>query len=369
MSTLENSLDELTAEGKLYERLEDGAVRCHACAHRCYLRPGRRGVCQVRFNRGGTLRVPAGYVASLQVDPVEKKPFYHLLAGTNALTFGMLGCNFHCGYCQNWLTSQALRDPEADYVGRQVRRISPEEIVEHGRRQKARVVASSYNEPLITAEWSYEIFKLAREQGMLPVYISNGYASPEVLEYLQPVLAGFKVDLKTMQESRYRSLGGQLGPVLESIQLAHDLGMWVEVVTLIIPDYNDSEQEFKEIAEYLVSVSPDIPWHVTAFHPDYKMRDTHWTSREVLVRAAEIGHAKGLRYVYAGNRPGDVGRYEHTYCHDCGALLIERYSYIIRKYRLQADGSCPQCGTRIPGVWTDQPQQVTLHRSGFPRVI
>lgn len=369
MSTLAESLDQLTAEGTLYETVEDDAVRCHACAHNCYIRPGRRGVCKVRYNEGGQLKVPKDYVASLQVDPVEKKPFYHLMAGSDALTFGMLGCNFHCSYCQNWLSSQALRDPDTEFAGRMVRKVTSEKIVEHGRSQGAKVIASSYNEPLITAEWSYEIFSQAKSHGMVPAYVSNGYATPEVLEYLQPHLVGFKVDLKSMQESHYRSLGGQLEPVLESIELAHDLGMWVEIVTLVIPDYNDSGEELAEIADFIVSVSPGIPWHVTAFHPDYKMGDASRTSRNSLIRAAEIGYERGLHYVYAGNQPGNVGKYEHTYCHACHEQLIERYGYIIREYRVTADGTCPACEEAIPGVWTDQPQQVNLRGPGFPRVI
>lgn len=369
MPTLEEKLDQLAVLGTLYEELEDDAVRCHACAHRCYIRPGRRGVCKVRFNEGGQLQVPGGYVASIQVDPVEKKPFYHLMAGSDALTFGMLGCNFHCSYCQNWLSSQAMRDPNADRAGHYIQEVTSEEIVRHGVRHGAQVVASSYNEPLITSEWAHEIFGKAKEEGMKPVYVSNGYATSRVLEYLQPNLVGFKVDLKTMQEDYYRGLGGQLEPVLESIERAHQLGLWVEIVTLVVPDYNDSAEELRDIAQFIQSVSPSIPWHISAFHPDYKMGDTKRTPRESIIQAAEIGSDQGLRYVYAGNLPGRVGKFEHTHCHGCGAMLIKRTGYIIREYRITEDGTCPECDTVIPGIWTDQPQEVNLNGPGFPRMV
>ncbi len=210
-------MDELTIPGTVYETLDDGSVRCHACAHDCLIKPGRRGICQVRFNQGGELRVPWGYVAALQSDPIEKKPFSHLMPGSDALTFGMLGCNFHCGYCQNWITSQALRDKDTSlYLSpATLRRISPEQMVAAAQASGARVVVSSYNEPLITSEWSLEIFKQAKAAGLLTAYVSNGYATPQVLEYLRPYLDGYKIDLKSMDDKHYRSLGGVLQNVLE----------------------------------------------------------------------------------------------------------------------------------------------------------
>jgi len=369
MATLAENLDAKTEKGVLYEKLEGDTIRCHACAHRCTIRPGRRGICKVRFNRDGELRVPMGYVASLQVDPVEKKPFYHLMSGSDALTFGMLGCNFHCSYCQNWLSSQALRDPGAEHAGRYIREVSSEDLVRHGQRQGAQVVASSYNEPLITSEWAYQIFSRAKQLGMKTVYVSNGYATPEVLDYLNPVLSGFKVDLKTMRDDYYRSLGGQLDPVLESIELAQDLGLWVEVVTLVVPDYNDSPSELGEIAGFIRSISPHIPWHVTAFHPDYKMGGASRTSLESILQAAEIGRERGLEYVYAGNLPGRVGGFEDTHCHQCGTTIIQRSGYVIREYSITPRGTCPDCGTDIPGLWTEDPDTVNVLGSGVPRGI
>lgn len=358
MTTVANVLDGMTVEGELYKQLDKGAVRCFACGHRCLILEGRRGICRVRFNRAGKLYVPWGYVAALQVDPIEKKPFFHILPGSGALTFGMLGCDFHCDFCQNYVTSQALRDPVTHDAASLVRRITPEQIMAAAIRSGAGIVASSYNEPLITSEWAVSVFKLAREDNLKCVYISNGNATPEVLDYLRPYLTGYKIDLKTMQDRQYRKMGGVLANVLDSIRRAYDLGLWVEVVTLVVPGMNDSPDELMDAARFLVSVSADIPWHVTAFHPAYKMTDPPPTCARTILQAAEIGQEAGLRYVYAGNIPGRVGEYESTYCPNCRTPVIERYSYTIRSYHLTSQGLCPRCGTTIPGVWTDEPEEV-----------
>jgi pyruvate formate lyase activating enzyme len=367
MTSLAEVLDARTIEGELYEKLEDNAVRCYACAHRCLIRDGRRGICKVRFNRNGKLYVPWGYVAGLQVDPIEKKPYYHVLPGEDALTFGMLGCDFHCDFCQNYLSSQALRDPASDIASRYIKDISPEEIVSLAVKSGAKIIASSYNEPLITSEWAVSIFKLAVKEGIKCVYVSNGNATPEVLEYLRPYLVAYKIDLKTMQDKQYRQLGGVLSKVLDSIQLAYDMGLWVEVVTLVIPDYNDSTEELMDAARFIKSISPDIPWHVTAFHPDYQHMGPGPTPSKTLLRAGEIGQEAGLNFVYVGNIPGQVEEYENTFCPKCGKLLIRRYSYIIREYHITSEGTCPNCGAKISGIWTDDPGQVRLGGSGIPR--
>jgi pyruvate formate lyase activating enzyme len=369
MTTVADLLDSWTAPGDLVERLDEKAVRCTACGHRCLIREGRRGICQVRFNRDGELRVPWGYVAALQSDPIEKKPLFHFLPGAEALTFGMLGCDFHCGYCQNWLTSQALRDPLSDQAIGLARRISPERVVSLALQAGAEVVASSYNEPLITSEWAVAIFKQAVQAGLKCVYISNGNATPEALAYLRPYLSGYKIDLKTMQDKHYRQLGGVLQNVLDSIRRARALGLWVEIVTLVVPGFNDSSDELMDAARFIASVSPDIPWHVTAFHPDYQMLEAPPTSLRTLLRAAEIGEEAGLRYVYAGNIPGRVGGYESTRCPACQAALVERASFVVRSYRITAEGKCPQCGTAVAGVWTSRPESVRLNGLGMPRVM
>ena len=351
MATLVEKLDALSKPGWLFETGKDGAVRCQACAHRCLIKPGSRGICQMRFNRDGQLMVPWGYVAGTAVDPIEKKPFMHFLPGVEALTFGMLGCNFHCDFCQNWVSSQALRDPASAGSRNYIQATTPEELVQSAREAGAEIIASSYNEPLITTEWAVDIFTLARREGLRCVYVSNGFATPEVLHALKPVLDGYKVDLKCMTDEKYRSLGGRLQVVLDTIKLAHELGMWVEVVTLVIPNFNDSNDELWEMARTLVSISADIPWHVTAFYPTYKHMGAERTSAEILQRAADIGQEAGLRYVYAGNLPGRVGPLENTFCPKCQQPLVRRSGYFVRENRITKEGSCPNCGEKIAGVW------------------
>jgi pyruvate formate lyase activating enzyme len=362
--TLAETLDALTITSTLTEKEPNGVVRCLACAHRCRVKPDKRGVCMMRFNLDGELHVPWGYVAAANVDPIEKKPFAHFLPGSNAMTFGMLGCNFRCDFCQNWVSSQTLRDPAAEGGGSTIQTITPQQLVDYAKKNHSAVIASSYNEPLITSEWAIDIFKLAKPAGIRCVYVSNGFATPEVLQALQPYLDGFKVDLKCMQEKNYHALGGGLQPVLDSIKLAHDLGMLVEVVTLVIPDYNDSPEELWKMASFIVSVSADIPWHVTAFYPTYKRLDTPATSASILQRAAEVGQEAGLHYVYAGNLPGRVGSLEDTHCPHCNQVLIERRGYTVFGYNLTAQGTCPKCGTKIAGVWTDHPESVLSSRWG-----
>jgi pyruvate formate lyase activating enzyme len=346
---MEDLLDALTVEGEVYEKLPGGAVRCFACGHRCLIKEGRRGICKVRYNEGGALRVPYGYVGALQCDPTEKKPFFHILPGSDTLTFGMLGCDFHCGYCQNWLTSQTLCDKDS---GVSPKLATPEQLVALGKRYGAKLVGSSYNEPLITSEWAAAIFKEAHKAGLRCVYISNGNLTKEVLDYIRPYLVGYKIDLKSMRDKNYRQLGGVLQNTLDGIKLVHEAKLWLEVVTLIVPGWNDSNEELWDAARYLASISPDIPWHVTAFHKDYKMTDPDNTGVETLIRAAEIGQEVGLRYVYAGNLPGRVGNYENTYCPQCGELLIARYGYQILVDRLSGVGYCPKCAATIPGIWS-----------------
>ncbi len=348
-------LDRLTQKGELYEALPDESVRCFACAHRCLIRPGRRGICQVRFNQAGELRVPFGYVAALQSDPIEKKPFSHVLPGSSALTFGMLGCDFHCGFCQNWYTSQTLRDPYADGSVDLVREITPAQMLAAARRTRASVVVSSYNEPLITSEWAAAIFKEVKAAGLKCAYVSNGNNTPEVMEYLRPYLDAYKVDLKSMNDKNYRKLGGVLQNVLDGIQRARQMGLWVEVVTLVIPGFNDSNEELWDAARFLAGLSPDIPWHVTAFHQDYQMTDRDNTDARTLQRAADIGREAGLHFVYAGNLPGRVGEYEDTFCPGCNQPVVRRTGYFVREYHITGQGTCPHCGTHIPGVWAGDP--------------
>ena len=345
--SLAGELDRRAQVGTLWRR-EGDRLRCVACGHRCLIAEGRRGICRVRFNRGGQLRVPFGYVSGVQSDPVEKKPFFHVWPGSDALTFGMLGCDFHCSYCQNWVTSQALRDAAARAP---VLPATPEGLAGTARRGGARLVVSSYNEPLITAEWAVAVFQQARAEGLLCGFVSNGNATPEALDFLRPWIAAYKIDLKGFDAQRYRSLGGTLENVTTGIRLVHDRGLWLEIVTLVVPGFNDREEELRALARFIASVSRDIPWHVTAFHPDYKMTDAAGTQARQLIRAAEIGAEEGLRFIYAGNLPGRVGHWENTFCPNCGAKLIDRYGYLVRAYRITPDGKCPACQAAIPGVW------------------
>jgi pyruvate formate lyase activating enzyme len=350
-ASLAEVLDEMTAEGapELTEHLEKDALKCYACGHRCLIKEGKRGICKVRFNESGHLRVPTNYVAALACDPTEKKPFFHMLPGSDTLTFGMLGCDLHCAYCQNWLTSQALRD---DAAVSPPNVITADRLVAMARAYGASMVGSSYNEPLITAEWAVEVFQKARPEGFRTAFISNGNATPQVLDYLRPWTDCYKIDLKSMSDKNYRQLGGVVDNILDTVKMVHERGFWEEIVTLVIPGFNDSKDELQRAADFIASVSPDIPWHVTAFHQDYHMQENANTTAEQLIRACEIGREAGLRYIYAGNLPGRVGRWENTYCPSCDELLVERHGYLIRQMSVSADGRCPNCSMRIPGIWS-----------------
>jgi pyruvate formate lyase activating enzyme len=361
MPTLKEILDQHVGEAAcdLYDKLDGDRVRCYSCGHRCPIPDGQAGVCKVRFNRGGTLYAPWGYVGGVQCDPIEKKPFFHAYCGALAYSFGMLGCDFHCSYCQNWVTSQALRDLHAVVPPMGV---TPELLVREALKQGARLMVSTYNEPLITSEWAVAIFREAKAAGLATAFVSNGNGTPQVLEYLRPWVDLYKVDLKSFDEQHYHQLGGRLQPSLETIRRLYAMGFWLEIVTLVIPGFNDSDQELTSLAEFLVSVSPNIPWHVTAFHKDYKMTDPDDTGPETLARAAQIGRKAGLRYIYAGNLPGEVGDLENTRCPNCQELLVERSGYLITDYRLTPGGRCPMCSALIPGRWDPAfHRQITAH--------
>ena len=244
MATLRDIVDQHVREGELYEKLDRNRVRCYACGHCCPIPDGQPGVCKVRYNRGGTLYVPWGYVGGVQCDPIEKKPFFHAYPGALAYSFGMLGCDLHCGYCQNWVTSQALRDPNAVSPPLEA---SPEALVRDALRQGAKVLVSTYNEPLITSEWAVAVFKEAKAAGLITGFVSNGNGTPQVLEYLRPWIDLYKVDLKSFDDRHYHELGGRIGPILETIRSLHQMGFWLEIVTLLIPGFNDSEARVARI--------------------------------------------------------------------------------------------------------------------------
>ncbi|HEV8267313.1 MAG TPA: AmmeMemoRadiSam system radical SAM enzyme, partial [Thermoanaerobaculia bacterium] len=281
---------------------------------------------------------------------IEKKPFFHVTPGARAFSFGMLGCDFHCGYCQNWEISQVLHDPASDAYARPLR-VTPEELVAAALGSRATMITSTYNEPLITSEWAVAVFKEAKAAGLMTSYVSNGNGTPEVLDYIRPWVDAYKVDLKGMREAGYRELGGRLSVVLDTIRLLVEKGFWLEVVTLVVPNFNDSEEEIRDAARFLAGVSKDIPWHVTAFHADYRMADRGGTPVKTLLRAAEIGREEGLRFVYAGNLPGRVGEWEDTHCPGCGDAVVTRVGFHVEEQRLGKDGLCPRCGTAVPGIW------------------
>jgi pyruvate formate lyase activating enzyme len=257
-----------------------------------------------------------------------------------------------------------LRDPQAVSPPLEA---SPEVLVHDALRQGAKVLVSTYNEPLITSEWAVAVFKKAKAAGLITGFVSNGNATPQVLEYLRPWVDLYKVDLKSFDDRHYHQLGGRIGPILDSIRRLHQLGIWLEIVTLLIPGFNDSEHELCGLTDFLVSVSPDLPWHVTAFHKDYKMDDPEDTRPEDLLRAAEIGRKAGLRHIYAGNLPGMVGSLEDTHCHQCGKTLVKRHSYFVEDYQLTPDGNCPSCGTSIPGRWAPKFEGQITDRPFLPR--
>jgi pyruvate formate lyase activating enzyme len=349
MPTLRDIVYENVREGELYEKLDRNRVRCFACGHCCPIPEGQPGVCKVRYNRGGTLYVPWGYAGVVQCDPIEKKPFFHAYPGTLAYSFGMLGCDLHCAYCQNWVTSQALRDPTA--VGSPLG-ATPQLLVQQALHQGAKVLVSTYNEPLITSEWAVAVFKEARAAGLLTAFVSNGNGTPQVLDYLKPHVDAYKVDLKTFNPKHYRELGGVMENVTATIKMLKERNFWVEIVTLVVPGFSDDPDELKQMADFLVSVDPLMPWHVTAFHPDYKMRDGFRnTTAEDLMRIVEYGEKAGLKYIYPGNLPGQVGDWENTRCHNCRRVLIRRYGFLVQEIGVTPDGKCPHCQTQIPGIW------------------
>jgi pyruvate formate lyase activating enzyme len=346
MSTLAEVLSRETREGELYDVLPDGRLRCYACGHCCPLPDGAIGVCKVRFNEGGRLLVPWGYVGGVQCDPIEKKPFFHAHPGGLAYSFGMLGCDLHCGYCQNWVTSQALRDPAASVPPMLTSRA---DLVRDALQQNARVMVSTYNEPLIRASGRSRCS--GRQRPDSPPAMCRTATAPAGPQYLRPWVDLYKVDLKSFDDRHYRQLGGRLDPILDTIRRLRAMDFWVEIVTLLIPGFNSSRDELSRLTAFVAGVSPDIPWHVTAFHGDYKMTDPENTTAEMLLEAADIGRASGLRYVYAGNLPGRVGDLEDTRCASCREILIARYGYYIR----DADHlrrRCPSCAASVPGRWS-----------------
>ncbi|MBI5639548.1 MAG: AmmeMemoRadiSam system radical SAM enzyme [Nitrospirae bacterium] len=334
-------------EALVYEKVSGGDVRCHLCSHNCLIHAGHRGICAVRENREGILySLVYGKVISANIDPIEKKPIFHLLPGSTSFSVATVGCNFRCKHCQNYEISQYPRERKFSIPGRDM---SPEDVVDAALQNRCRSISYTYTEPTIFFEFAYDCAGLAHEKGLKNVFVSNGYTGPEAARLIAPYLTANNIDLKGSDNFYKEICGARVEPVKDTIRLMKELGVWVEVTTLIIPDLNDSEKDLTEIAEFLVSVDPAMPWHVTQFYPTYQILDKPRTPVKKLRQAREIGLKSGLKFVYEGNVPGEGG--ENTYCPSCKELLIERFGYTILENRIK-DSRCPKCSSSIEGVWT-----------------
>ncbi len=334
-------------EALLYEKLKEGKVRCALCAHRCTIKPGRRGICAVRENQGGVLySLVYGKVISRNIDPIEKKPLFHFLPGSRSYSIATVGCNFRCEHCQNYEISQYPRKrPDVAIPGEDA---TAEQIVEAASAAGCESISYTYTEPTVFLEFALDCARLAREKGIKNAFVSNGYMTPESARLLAPYLDANNIDLKGDEEFYKAVCHAHVEPVKATIRLMKELGVWVECTTLVIPGLNDSDRMLGDIAAYIASVDPGIPWHVTAFYPAYLMLDRPPTPVETLRRAREIGLRAGLKYVYEGNVPGEGG--ENTYCPSCRELLIRRYGYRIEQYGVK-DGACGKCSTKLEGLW------------------
>ncbi|MFN3870064.1 MAG: AmmeMemoRadiSam system radical SAM enzyme [Aquificaceae bacterium] len=325
---------------------KNGKVLCKACAQRCLLKEGEYGKCGVRLNKGGKLYLTVyGLVCAINIDPIEKKPLYHFLPGSLSLSIGTVGCNFSCKFCQNWEISQYPQSHNYEIFGEEIK---PEEIVRIAKMYKTSSISYTYNEPAIFFEFAYDTMKLAKEENIKNLFVTNGYETKEAIDMALPYLDAMNIDLKSFSDEFYRKIcGARLKPVLKTIEYALSKGIWIEITTLLIPGYNDAEEEIRQIARYIASLSRNIPWHISRFFPAYKMLEPSPTPIETLKRAYEIGKEEELNFVYVGNYwDKDL---ESTYCPNCGQRVIERIGYKTKNHLLK--GKCPHCGYEIPGVW------------------
>ena len=335
-------------EAYLYEPLEDDKVQCLLCAHRCVIKPKGRGICKVRENKDGVLHaLNYGRLIARGVDPIEKKPLFHLYPGSLSYSIATVGCNFKCRFCQNADIAQMPEDKEGLIMGTQV---SPDEIVSDAVQRGCKSIAYTYTEPTIFFETAFDTAKLANQQGIKNVFVTNGYMSAEALEKIAPYLNAANVDLKSYSDEFYRrQCGARLAPVKETLMGMKQLGILVEVTTLLIPGLNTDPDELKDLARFLAtSLGPDTPWHISRFHPTYKLTDRPVTAVDSLLKAREIGLAAGLKYVYTGNVWGLPG--ESTFCSECGAMLIDRRGFTVNENRLH-QGTCPDCNTPVTGIF------------------
>jgi len=330
----------------LYDALEDGKVQCNLCAHRCLIREESRGICRVRENRGGKLfTLVYGNLIAENVDPIEKKPLYHFMPGTRAYSIATPGCNFRCGWCQNWQISQMPREMRMP----DRKRVTPESVVENAVRANCQTIAYTYTEPTIFFEYSYDTARMAHDRGLQNVYVTNGFMTPEMLDMIEPYLDAANVDIKAFNDEPYRTLmGGRLEPVLESCRKMKSLGIWLEITTLIVPGVNDDPDELEELASFIYNdLGPETPWHLSRFYPQYKMADRAPTEESILYETKQMGEAVGLEYIYLGNILGD----NQTFCKVCDQPLIFRNGYSTRISGLDSNQNCNNCGTKLNGVF------------------
>ena len=333
-------------EALLYEKIGGERIQCHLCGHQCVVKQGKRGLCGVRENREGILHTLVyGKIIAENVDPIEKKPLFHVLPGSRSFSIATMGCNFRCDFCQNYNISQMPRE-SGDIAGHEM---TPAVIVERATSSGSRTIAYTYTEPTVYFEFAFDTARLAHERGLKNVFVTNGYMTGETIEMIAPYLDAANVDLKSYREEFYRDYcGAHLMPVLDSLKKMKELGVWIEVTTLVIPALNDGIEELKEIAGFVYSLGAETPWHISRFHPQYKMITTPPTEAGVILSALQIGREAGLKYVYVGNIPGSEG--ENTYCHKCGKLLIERYGFSIKSMALEGN-ACINCGKILEGIF------------------
>jgi pyruvate formate lyase activating enzyme len=335
-------------EAVLYRRETSGRVVCDLCRHRCVIGEGGSGRCRVRRNEGGKLvSIVYGRCIAIHADPIEKKPLFHFLPGTQSFSIATVGCNFTCRFCQNHEISQWLRDGTPSVPGETV---DPSGVITRAERSGCRSIAFTYTEPTVYFEYALDTARLAHERGLATCFVSNGHMTREAIDMIAPVLDAINVDLKSFDSETYRSMiGGSLEGVLDSIGYLKAKGVWVEVTTLLVPGMNDSPREIREIARFIAGIDRDIPWHVSRFFPNYEMETRPPTDVRTIELALNVGHEEGLRHVYCGNLRDDRG--ESTWCVGCGGLLVARSGYRILDNHLHAGGKCPDCGTVCPGVW------------------
>jgi len=330
-----------------YKPLKSNTIKCTLCPHHCLIQEGKHGVCAVRKNiKGKLVTLVYGKAIAYHVDPIEKKPLFNFKPGSSIYSFATAGCNFHCDFCQNWDISQISKGKQGKIIGEEK---PPKQIVQEAIDVGCNSIAATYNEPTIFYEYAIDTFKEAKKHGLYTVFVSNGYINKDPIDQLQPYLDAINIDLKAFNDEFYKKIcGARVQPVLDSIRYYHQKGVWVEITTLVIPGENDSEHELKQIAQFIASIDKNIPWHISRFHPDYKMTDKSWTSADTLHRAHKIGKSAGLNYIYVGNVIGD--NLENTYCPKCNKIVIERYGYTIKQTNLLKN-KCKFCGAEIAGVF------------------